>query len=167
MTFIVIILYLGLCVLGLALNSVTLTYIVKRFKIGIRSFRSSHVFTLIFVEALLSTSGCAVSTILHFLVVVEAIQISFAYCSNWFISVNFPLNLGSFLTLQIAAIRFYLTKKSSHNEHPSKTRVTLLSLAIFFVLLVANLSYAVINETLDIPYSFFVEACKYLEREPR
>ena len=74
---------------------------------------------------------------------------SLIYCTLSFITLFFPTQFGSTLTMLISAVRYILTIKSAKNIQPSKKKVTLL----------ADLSWLLINLHFDIPLSLIMESC--------
>ena len=79
----------------------------------------------------------------------------------------FPIIFGLFLSMLISVVRYFLTLKSAKNIQVSKTKVTGLTLAIFFILASTSLAWWAIQLMFDIPYSILVESCFSQAREPR
>jgi hypothetical protein len=161
MDFEILVIFFGLEFVGLALNFTTLIFIVKSFDI------KTHVFTLLFIDAVQSTIGSAISVFLDALVISGVSDVSFAYCTFSYVVIYFPSNFGAFLTMLIDVIRYYLARKSTKNIAPSKSKISKLSLSLFLIMVTANCFYLAINETYDVPYAILVEGCNYKSRDPR
>ena len=96
-------------VLGFISNGSTLLYILQNFNIFI------HVFSLLFIDTLFSTSCALLSLILDVLVRTEVLQQSFTYCTMSFLALYLPAFYGPVLTFLVAVTRYILTKKSARN----------------------------------------------------
>jgi hypothetical protein len=67
----------------------------------------------------------------------------------------------------VAMIRYILALKSSRNIHLSNLKVSLISLTIFLLVVIATATFFGFNISQDIPFTLYVEACLVNEREPR
>jgi ABC-type tungstate transport system substrate-binding protein len=138
---------------GFISNFLTLLYIVNSFNIR------THVFLLIFIDTLFSTSCCFVGVILYVFIAAEVIEINFIFCTLSFFVSYIPTNLGSFTTFLTSAVRYYLTIKSAKNIQPSKSKVS--RICFFFVVLdmMAAMAWLAINLVLQTPSSATVQLC--------
>jgi hypothetical protein len=138
---------------GCLTNTSTLYYILKNFDVTV------HVFTLVFVDSIISTSCSFVAAIIYSLGMTNIISLDLTNCSVIFFSTFLPLYLGGILTFLVAAIRFILTKKSAQNIQIQNSKVLLLSFATFLACVVLLVAFFVYSLALDIPFIFIVEVC--------
>ena len=140
---------------GFISNFLTLLYIVNSFNIR------THVFLLIFIDTLFSTSCCFVNrgSGLYVFIAAEVIEINFIFCTLSFFVSYIPTNVGSFTTFLTSAVRHYLTIKSAKNIQPSKSKVS--RICFFFVVLdmMAAMAWLAINLVLQTPSSGTVQLC--------
>ncbi len=109
-----IIFLVGAALFGLISNSLTLVYIFQTFNI------KTHVFTLLFIDALFSALCCALSSIVDFLVMFDFMEVKYIYCNLSYVAVYYSACFGAFVTLLIASIRYYLSIHSLQNIQPEK-----------------------------------------------
>ena len=147
--------------LGFLTNSATLIYIVRNFNIRI------HVYSLLFIDSLISTICALTSLIVDLLLVFDVLSKSLVYCITSHLAIFIPTYYGSILTFMVALIRYVLGLKSSKNIHLSNKKVSLLSLTSFFLVVVVSAVFIGVNVALDIPYTLYVEACRVNDRDPR
>ena len=150
--------YLALDILGCFSNFSTLIYIFKSFDIG------THVFTLIFLDSLISTLCSAISTVSDILFFAGHFNPT---CQIAFLATYLPGSYGAVLTFLISNIRFYLANKAAKNIHPSNKKVLSYALGLFALIAAFFLAYFVIFLIMDIPLSLFSEICLNPDQEPR
>ena len=92
---------------GLCCNVLTLIHILKKFEIKI------HVFTMIFVDSVLTNIGCVFSIILEILLLSNLVERTRTYCTLVYSSVYVPFSCGAISTFLVALVRYILTKKSA------------------------------------------------------
>jgi hypothetical protein len=138
---------------GVCLNGLSLFHIVKSFNIR------THVFTLVFIDALISTVACGLTSTMYLLVVVKLADASFFFCSLAFYSTYLPWLFGSLLTLMVAAVRFVLTRKSAENVQYSNSTILTKALSLLFTFVGIVLLYFSINTILNEPFAILIEAC--------
>ena len=153
--------FLAFGCLGFFSNSATLCYIARSFNIR------THVYSLLFMDTLISTACALSSLIVDFLLVFDVLPKSFIYCIISHLSIFIPTYFGSILTFMVAMIRYILALKSSRNIHLSNLKVSLISLTIFLLVVIATATFFAFNISQDIPFTLYVEACLVNEREPR
>lgn len=149
----------GAALFGLISNSLTLVYIFQTFNI------KTHVFTLLFIDALFSALCCALSSIVDFLVMFDFMKVEYIYCNLSYVAVYYSACFGAFVTLLIASIRYYLSIHSLQNIQPEK--VSKLAFSILSAVVLLNIVFVSVNAGLDIPYALLVEGCTYTIRESR
>ena len=88
-------------------------------------------------------------------------------CLMLFLASYLPCSYGALLYLLISCVRYFLAKKSAKNIKPSNNKVLTFTLLIFLFFAILQATYFVSKSMLDIPFSFFTEACAYPEKEPR
>jgi hypothetical protein len=147
------VLILALDLSGLATNAFALIHVRRSFDI------STHVFTLIFIDALVSTACCVLSSVVDVVSLSVNVDHTVAFCTFEFLASMLSSHLGASLTLLVASIRYVLTLKAAKNRQPSNFKVSLISITVFIVVAVSFLSYVIINAILDRPFSFLVETC--------
>ena len=143
----------SIAIVGVCLNGLSLFHIVKSFDIR------THVFTLIFVDAVISTVGCSITSTVYFLVVVQFADQSLFFCTLMFYSGYLPWLFGSLLTLIVANVRFVLTRKSAVNVQLSNSAILKKTLTLFFTFSGIILVYFSVNMILKEPYAVIVEEC--------
>jgi len=89
----------------------------------------------------------------------DQIKVGQAYCNVVFASFYYPTYFGVFLTMLIAAVRYFLAKKVFKNDRPSNFKVTCWSLSIFGLIVVVNVIHVTVNFVLDIPIGRIAEGC--------
>lgn len=94
---------------GIAFNLSTFVYILKNFDITL------HVYSLLFIDSLISTSSSFASFSLETLIGTGYMDRSYHYCTLSFLSLYWPTYYGGILTLLVACIRYTLAKKSAKN----------------------------------------------------
>jgi len=139
--------------LGLMTNFSTLIYLLKTFAI------STHVFALIFLDALICVLGSGTSIGLTILLLNGISNTSYTNCSVFFLTSYLPSNCGALLTLLIVCIRYILTKKAALNIKPSKEKVLFWSLLAFVIVSTSTAIYFVFRIVEGEPISLFVDAC--------
>ena len=92
---------------GLCFNVVTLIHILQKFEIKI------HVFTMIFVDSILTVVGCIVSIILESLHLSNFIGRNTIYCTLLYSAAYVPFSCGAISTFLVAVVRYILTRKSA------------------------------------------------------
>ena len=150
--------YLALDIIGFFSNFSTLIYILKSFKIG------THVFTLIFLDSLISTLCTGISILFDLLFFAGHFNPT---CQIAFLTIYLPGSYGAVLTFLISSIRFYLANKAAKNIHPSNKRVLSYTLIMFALVVTFYPSYFAICLMMDVSYSLFSESCLYPDQEPR
>ena len=93
--------------IGLFFNLLTLYHICATFEIKI------HVFTMIFIDSVLTNVAGIISIILDTLLLVNVVERTRAYCTMVHAAVYLPFSCGALLTLQVALVRYILTRKSA------------------------------------------------------
>ena len=146
---------------GVLSNLATLVYILMNFQIR------THVYSLLFIDSLISSIGAILLTSLDILVQSGLLNISYAYCSVTFFSMFLPVFYGGFLTFMVALIRYVLAMKSAKNIQVQNSAVSKRSLSSFSVLVLLTLCYSAYNIWFDIPFAVFVESCFSGKGEPR
>lgn len=154
-------LYLVINISSFTFNGSTMIYIVRSFDI------STHVFFIVFIDALISTLCAFFSLMADAMAILGLMSTNEFYCTAVFISTFLPHNFGTFLTMIVALIRYTLAKKSAMNIHYSNFRVLFVSLMGFFLLAILTISHLFLNILLDIPQSFVSESCSAQFREAR
>ena len=94
---------------GCLTNFLTLLYILKRFDIRV------HVFTLIFIDVIISLVSSLISVTLDAFVMGDLITVSPIYCHISFLTIWLPIFYGDILTFKVAFVRYYLTIKAARN----------------------------------------------------
>ena len=94
---------------GLIFNASTLAYILSNFNVRV------HVYTLLFIDALISTFSSSLLFSLDIFIAAGFLQQSFHYCNISFLALFLPTYCGGVLTFLVACIRFILAKKSARN----------------------------------------------------
>ena len=89
----------------------------------------------------------------------DQIKVAQTYCNVVFVSFYYPTYFGVFLTMLIAAVRYFLAKKVFKNNRPSNFKVTCWSLSIFGLIVVVNVIHVAVNIVLDIPIGRIAEGC--------
>ena len=102
---------------GLLLNGISLFHIVKSFNI------KTHVFTLIFIDAAISTAGCCLTTLIYILANLNIFaRTDFVFCHLSFLSHYLPILFGALLTFLVAAVRYFLAKCQYHKPFLSASK---------------------------------------------
>ena len=138
---------------GCLTNLLTGIYILKNFDVTV------HVFALLFVDSLISTSCSFVATIIRGFVMSNLLTWGFNNCTVLFLSTFLPTHFGGILTCLVAAIRLILTKKSAQNIQVSNSKVFILSFSTFLLFVALYGAYYAFNLMLDIPFVIVVEVC--------
>jgi hypothetical protein len=94
---------------SLAFNLSTLVYILRSFNVTI------HVYSLLFIDSLISTFCSLALFILETLIGTGLVSQSYHYCTLSFLSLFLPTYYGGVLTFLVACIRYTLAKKSAKN----------------------------------------------------
>ena len=89
----------------------------------------------------------------------DQIKVGQTYCNIVFVSFYYPTYFGVFLTMLIAAVRYFLAKKVFKNNRPSNFKVTCWSLSIFGLIVVVYVIHVSVNIVLDIPIGRIAEGC--------
>ena len=142
-------------------NFTTLIYICKTFNIKI------HVFTLIFLDSLISSSGSIISATLDTLFLSGLLQPTYLLCYSAFLSNFLPICFGAILTLLLSFIRYILARSSAKNIHPSNKTVVAISIAIFSSISSFVLLTFLVHALLDIPFVYFIDICSNLGFRPK
>ena len=158
-TFLIIFIVIDVC--ACFLNFTTLVYITKTFNIKV------HVFTLIFLDSLISTTCCICSTFLDLFLSTTGFQPNYIFCFFLFMFSYFPNCCGAFLTLLISLIRYLLAKKSAKNIQPANQKVLLIALALFAVYATIICAFCVIHAVLDLALAYIIEVLLNPEQNPR
>ena len=148
-------------VVACILNQVTLKYVMTSFDIR------THVFTLLFLDSLNCSICAIISTITDTILLTEKQSHNYFLCSAAFMASYLPNCFGANLTLLIAVTRYTLTLKSAKNIHPTDSKVTILVLSIFAMVVCTVLFFFLYNFILGIPTTYFIEACAHPGVEPR
>ena len=142
-------------------NFTTLVYITKTFNIR------THVFTLIFLDSLISTTCHIIVTFLDSLLLAGETQPNFLLNFFTFFFTYYPNCCGAFLTLLISLLRYCLAKKSAKNIQPSNKKVSLFALAIFLFYAIVIIIICVLHAVFDFPLAVFIEVLSNPEKSPR
>ncbi len=118
-----------------------------------------HVFALLFIDAITCMISCAISFSIDLALILDYIKYGQAYCNVAFLAFFYPSYFGIFLTLLIAAVRYFLAKKVFKNNRPSNFKVTCWCLCLFGLLVVVNVVLISINLVLDLPIGKIAEDC--------
>ena len=143
---------------GFLANVSTVIYILKNFDITV------HVFALLFVDSLISTSCSFMATVIRGFVMSNIFTWGFNNCTVLFLSTFLPTHFGGILTCLVAAIRLILTKKSAQNIQVSNSKVFILSFSTFLLFVALYGAYYAFNLMLDIPFVIVVEVCSSKSR---
>jgi hypothetical protein len=130
-------------------------------------FNRIHVFTLLFVDALMSTCGSGISLVTGHMILTGLLNRSFSYCNISYLTLYLPSYYGSALTLLVAIIRYISAKRSALNIQLSKNKVTFRALFAFVILIITTMCYIAFNVTNDNPYAHVIEVCLHQDQEPR
>ena len=103
---------------GIAFNVSTFCYILKNFDITV------HVYSLLFIDSLISTFSSFASFSLEVLIGNGLLSRSYNYCTLSFLSLFLPTYYGGVLTFLVACIRYTLAKKSAKNIQVSMSQST-------------------------------------------
>ena len=144
---------------GCMTNVSTVIYILKNFDVSV------HVFTLVFVDSLISTSCSFMATIIRGFVMSNLLTWGFNNCTVLFLSTFLPTHFGGILTCLVAAIRLILAKKSAQNIQVSNKKVSIWSFSTFLFFVALSGTFYAVNLILNIPFVVIVEICKN-ERRP-
>jgi hypothetical protein len=136
-------------------------YITKTFKI------TTHVFALIFLDSLISTTCNTVTTFLDASMLTGLLQPNYLIIFLSFFFTYFPNCCGAALTLMISLIRYCLAKKSAKNIQPSNKKVSLIACGIFTLYVILHITTSIIHAALDIPLAVFVEVFAHPEKSRR
>ena len=142
-------------------NCTTLVYITKTYNIKI------HVFTLIFLDSLISTTCYMIVTFLDLLLLARHTQPNYLLYFFTFLFTYYPNCCGAFLTLLISLLRYCLAKKSAQNIQPSNKKVSLFALAIFMFYAIFIITTCVLHAVFDLPLAFFIEVLSRPQKSPR
>ena len=142
-------------------NIITLLYICKTFNI------KTHVFTLIFLDSLISSLGSIISSSLDTLFLSGLLQPTYLLCYSAFLSNFLPICFGAILTLLLSLIRYILARSSAKNIHPSNKTVVAISIAIFSSISSFVLLTFLVHALLDIPFVYFIDICSNLGFRPK
>jgi hypothetical protein len=148
-------------VLALTANSTTLIYILQSFEV------TTHVFGLLFLDALISTSCSFVAFTVDSLLLANQVSTTYLICTLAFLMTNLPCCFGALLTLLISQVRLTLAKKASKNIHPSNKKVIFVTLTLFLIISTSIVLYYGVNAMLNFPVAYFVDTCAYPNDEPR
>ena len=143
---------------GFLANVSTVIYILKNFDITV------HVFALLFIDSLISTSCSFMATVIRGFVISNIFNWGFSNCTVLFLSTFLPTHFGGILTCLVAAIRLILTKKSAQNIQVSNSKVFILSFSTFLLFVALYGAYYAFNLMLDIPFVIVVEVCSSKSR---
>ena len=150
---------------------------IKIFKAGIKKlfgeiYCSStfdikvHVFTLLFIDACISSFSCAISFSIDLALIFKTIKVASTYCNISFVSYFYPTYFGVVSTMLIAAVRLFLAKKVFKCNRPSNFKVTFWAISLLVLIAAVNIVHAAVNMLLDIPFGKTLEGCARGE-EPR
>ena len=142
-------------------NFTTLIYICKTFNI------KTHVFTLIFLDSLISSLGSIISISLDILFLSGLLQPTYLLCYSAFLSTFLPNCFGAILTLLLSLIRYILAKSSAKNIHPSNKTVVAISIVIFSSISSFVLIPFLVHALLDLPFVYFVDTCANRDFRPK
>ena len=143
---------------GCLTNLLTGIYILKNFDVTV------HVFALVFVDSLISTSCSFMATVVRGSVMSNILSWGFGNCSVLFFSTFLPTYFGGILTCLVATIRFILVKKSAQNSQISNLKVFIFSFSTFFFFVALTVCFYTVNLVLNIPYVLIVEICSNKRR---
>ena len=143
---------------GCLTNLLTEIYILKNFDVTV------HVFALVFVDSLISTSCSFMATVIRGFAMSNIFSWGFSNCSVLFFSTFLPTYFGGILTCLVATIRFILVKKSAQNTQISNLKVFIFSFSTFFFFVALTVCFYTVNLVLNIPYVLIVEICSNKRR---
>ena len=139
-------------------NASTMIYILKTFDVRI------HVFALLFIDSIISTSCSLMATTIRILASTNILNWGFHNCSALFFSIFLPTYYGGILTFLVAAIRFILAKQSAQNIQVSNSKVFLISFSTFLFFATLTGSFVAYFVIQDIPFVIIVEFCSGQKR---
>ena len=142
-------------------NLTTFIYIFKTFNI------KYHVFTLVFLDSLISSVCSILSALLDTLFWADVIRTSYLLCHLTFVSSYLPYCLGALLTLLVASVRYILAKKAAKNIKPSNEKVSAIAIGIFVSILTAILGTILIHALLNMQIATFIDICSGQVTKPR
>ena len=148
-----LVLFLAIDVCADFTNLTTLIYIATSFNI------KTHVFTLIFLDSLISTLCSVISTLFDSLLLAGQIQANANVCFLAFLTAYLSNCFGAILTFLIAAVRYILAKLSAKNIQPLSMKVSAIALAVFTALGAISVAICVTHAVLDLPMAFSIEVC--------
>ena len=148
-----LVLFLAIDVCADFTNLTTLIYIATSFNI------KTHVFTLIFLDSLISTLCSVISTLFDSLLLAGQIQANINACFLAFLTAYLSNCFGAILTFLIAAVRYFLAKLSAKNIQPLNKNVSAIALAVFAACGAISVAICVTHAFLDIPLAFSIEVC--------
>lgn len=142
-------------------NLVTLVYTFKSFDI------KTHVYTLLFIDALISTISNFALFPIQFLRLSPYLEMDPGFCSALFFFLFLPTLYGSILMCLVAIVRLILVTKAAQNIQFPNWTVSAWTLTSFWGFVLLSGSYIITNLMMDQPLSVTVEVCAKLTREPR
>ena len=142
-------------------NLTTHIYILKTFNI------KTHVFTLVFLDSLISSVCSFLSAILDTLFLVDIIKPSHVLCYLTFLTSFLPNCLGAVFTLLVTSLRYILAKKAAKNIKPSNKKVRTIALGIFVPILSAVLATCLLHAIFNMQLSLFIDVCSEQVPQPR
>ena len=146
---------------GLITNSGTLFYIFKSFDIKV------HVYTLLFVDTLISTIGNFIVLNLYILKQTPLVDVNTGFCSALFFALFLPTLYGAILICLVAVVRLTLAMRAAKNIQIPNRTVSAWTLSAFGFFVLLSGSYIVVHIALDEPIIPPVEVCAKMFREPR
>jgi hypothetical protein len=153
--------FLPIGIVGSFTNTFTIIYLLRNYNIAV------HVYTLIFIDSLISTTCSFTMLFYDSLVFSQILTMNFWYCTISQLTIFLPMYWGSILTCMVAIIRYVLAQKAAKNIQVSNFKVSLLAIAGFCLVIAVTFSFFAFNICSDIPYTFYVESCMIAERTPR
>ena len=134
-------------------NLTTFIYIFKTFNI------KTHVFTLVFLDSLISSVCSILSAILDTFFWADIIQPNYFLCHLTFLTSYLPNCLGAVFTLLVTSVRYILAKKAAKNIKPSNKKVSTITIGIFSSILTAILVIYLTHALLNMQFASFINIC--------
>ena len=91
--------FVGSGLIGSVTNGLASMHIFRTFEIR------THVFTLLFIDTVLSAVSGGISAITDLLVLTGVMEVSFFYCNLAFVVIFYASYLGALITLLVASVR--------------------------------------------------------------
>ena len=126
-----------------------------------------HVYTLLFVDTLISTIGNFIVLNLYILKQTPLVDVNTGFCSALFFALFLPTLYGAILICLVAVVRLTLAMRAAKNIQIPNRTVSAWTLSAFGFFVLLSGSYIVVHIALDEPIIPPVEVCAKMFREPR